>query len=233
MFMKKFCTLLMLSFAFVVKAQITITPNAQSSAYNFGDVQVSTYVDFTFNITTSSQTAINLSYVWGNAGISGVSSCGHITRYSVQYMSPSVSANAPGILTIRFYPRPYDTYIKIQGNCVKTSVNSGLGNIVGDLQVYTNSTYNQTVNLIGNSVLSTVGMEEEKEELFKVFPNPASGTVFFTELAQNVKVYDINGALAASFQATNFVDVSNLNSGMYFFEIQSEKGITHHVVNVQ
>ncbi|WP_298902945.1 T9SS type A sorting domain-containing protein [uncultured Psychroserpens sp.] len=71
--------------------------------------------------------------------------------------------------------------------------------------------------------------EEEKEVLdFQVFPNPTRDILNIKGLSNNtiedLKIRDVNGRLVQMSEAKEQLDVSQLNSGVYFLEIQTVIG---------
>ena len=59
----------------------------------------------------------------------------------------------------------------------------------------------------------------------KVFPNPTYGIVNIdADNVVSVEVMDINGRVAATFENTNKVDLSNLTAGTYMLRIQTANG---------
>lgn len=66
---------------------------------------------------------------------------------------------------------------------------------------------------------------------FRIYPNPAqdkiSVTLAHAQVLEGVKIFDINGRLVKSFQATemnNTFDIADLNAGVYMVEVSSEAG---------
>ena len=97
-------------------------------------------------------------------------------------------------------------------------------------QTYTataNGSYAVIVELNGCSVTSncvaitTVGLDDIKTELFRIYPNPAS-TVINVEMANasTVRMFDISGKLLKELNgSSNYtIDVTDLTPGMYMIE---------------
>ncbi len=76
-----------------------------------------------------------------------------------------------------------------------------------------------------------VSIEELTNELVTVFPNPTKGIITISQNTENVlaiEIVDITGKVvhSASYKnVSNTVDMSGLESGSYFLNIQSEAGI--------
>lgn len=61
-----------------------------------------------------------------------------------------------------------------------------------------------------------------------VFPNPATSKVNFSEVLENVAIYNAQGTQVFTAASTNNVDVSGFEAGMYF--VKSDKGATSFIV---
>jgi hypothetical protein len=74
------------------------------------------------------------------------------------------------------------------------------------------------------------GIGEIKEEEMSIYPNPASATIKI-EIKDNkgkVSIYNLLGEIINTSEITNYkteIDVSTLPKGLYFVEVESEKGI--------
>lgn len=98
-------------------------------------------------------------------------------------------------------------------------------------------------NIVFPATTLIIGVDNVVERTSqKVFPNPSYGVFFVSsdvlEVESMVRVYDISGRLifTGDFSATNGVikiDLNNPEKGMYFVEIQSEKGIVIEKVIVR
>lgn len=80
----------------------------------------------------------------------------------------------------------------------------------------------------------TVNVEESLTvEEIKIFPNPAkaNGEINVSSNgvnAENIKVFDVSGKLVFSlkaYQENTKIDISNLNSGVYFMEVETSEGL--------
>jgi trimeric autotransporter adhesin len=69
--------------------------------------------------------------------------------------------------------------------------------------------------------ITTVGLEDIKTELFRVYPNPAS-TMINVEMANasTIRLFDVSGKLLKELNGSSFytIDVTDLNRGMYMIE---------------
>lgn len=64
-----------------------------------------------------------------------------------------------------------------------------------------------------------VGLPENKQEEFVLYPNPTNGIVNIAGNYKTVAVFDINGRIILNATNSNQIDVSSFDSGMYFFRI--------------
>ena len=63
------------------------------------------------------------------------------------------------------------------------------------------------------------GAEENSYNQVSVFPNPVTnGILNFTETLESIQVFDIVGNLVATANNTNIVDLTGVNSGVYFVQ---------------
>ena len=86
---------------------------------------------------------------------------------------------------------------------------------------------NYSMNKIVKIEPSTVILGEEENILLignKIYPNPANNTLYFTQYAKSVKIFDINGKLILSENNNvNSIDVSILGKGIYMINIDGFK----------
>ena len=79
--------------------------------------------------------------------------------------------------------------------------------------------------LLKNKFILSITEEENHEQSFLVFPNPAHQTIDISMLnnsiIDDVYIYDQIGSLVSSGKK-NQIDISNLVSGIYFILIKSE-----------
>ena len=73
------------------------------------------------------------------------------------------------------------------------------------------------------SVQVTVSINENNEVAFVVYPNPAEDYVMIESVKEaEVRIYSINGQMVSAQtigEGTNTIDVSSLNAGMYFMQV--------------
>tara|TARA_B110001469_G_scaffold80368_1_gene76032 strand:+ start:521 stop:2020 length:1500 start_codon:yes stop_codon:yes gene_type:complete len=84
-----------------------------------------------------------------------------------------------------------------------------------------NQTWGTPLNL-------TVGMQEVSQNgAIKLYPNPASNQIQLgtEERLKSVLVSDVNGKLVEVNRVNNLIDVSNLSSGLYFIQVETENGM--------
>ncbi|MEI6489222.1 MAG: T9SS type A sorting domain-containing protein [Bacteroidota bacterium] len=80
---------------------------------------------------------------------------------------------------------------------------------------------------------SGIGIDEILEQNnVSVYPNPASNTITIESTkckVQSIKIYNVLGEQVNSLKLTGNskieIDVSNLTQGVYFVEVETEKGI--------
>jgi uncharacterized protein YxjI len=85
-----------------------------------------------------------------------------------------------------------------------------------------------TVGLGVDSVLNV--KENSTENQFFVYPNPASNEIYINgdhlDTIANAKIYDASGKLLMNekmpFKNKNYLNISQLNSGVYFLQIDSK-----------
>lgn len=226
--MKKIITLLFSALtSFGIAQTILITPTASGlEPFNFGDVVVGTTVDQNFTVTTTSLTPINLTYVWGNAGYSGSTSCNYVSRFSVESFPTQIDAANPGTITLRFYPQTFNTYSKVQGNCIKTGTSNGVGDVVGDLQISENDVYAATMDLRGTGALTTAINEVRNANASFVYPNPTNNVLnIVNSNAIHYEIVDTKGLQVAQGKLIGQnIDVSSLASGMYILKLMTIEG---------
>lgn len=86
--------------------------------------------------------------------------------------------------------------------------------------------YTTTSTLAFNTVSS---LESLKLENIGLYPNPASEQIFLENIPTSItqiRVYDVRGALVQQSAYTNMLDVKELKEGLYFLQLQSEKGFS-------
>ena len=84
-----------------------------------------------------------------------------------------------------------------------------------------NQTWGTPLNL-------TVGMQEVSQNgAIKLYPNPASNQIQLgtEERLKSVLVSDVNGKPVEVNRVNNLIDVSNLSSGLYFIQVETENGM--------
>jgi hypothetical protein len=65
--------------------------------------------------------------------------------------------------------------------------------------------------------------EEQTKEEFTLYPNPTNGIVNIKGDYKEVNIFNINGRLVVESITGNEIDISSLDTGMYFFKIQDYK----------
>ena len=62
-----------------------------------------------------------------------------------------------------------------------------------------------------------------------VFPNPTAGMVYFSE-AVDIEVYDLMGKKVASSDNKKYIDMSNLEDGMYNIIVEYKELLIHKLI---
>ncbi len=86
-----------------------------------------------------------------------------------------------------------------------------------------------TIALTGWDQMDTSELEELEAEndMFRVYPNPTSRYIYFTEM-MDVALYDTNGKLIRVERNTKSMDIIGLNPGTYY--VQNAAGLTKKLV---
>ncbi len=96
----------------------------------------------------------------------------------------------------------------------------------GDIDILSASAYDGTIAWYEHSPV--LGINANNLLDFTIYPNPTSGklTVQSNQTIKNIEVYTQLGQLILSAPNKNEIDISSLNSGIYFMKISDEKGNT-------
>jgi hypothetical protein len=87
---------------------------------------------------------------------------------------------------------------------------------------YANTTLNKVVKIEPTTVI--IGLDEYVLTNQKIYPNPVSNTLFLSESANHVQVFDVSGKLVLQQQnKVKQIDVSQLNKGIYFIDMDGVK----------
>ncbi len=81
---------------------------------------------------------------------------------------------------------------------------------------------------IGSNYCTVLNINEnssEKEE-FNIYPNPSNNIINIASSnnVEEVSIYDINSKKVLTSRTSAIIDVSKLNSGIYFIKVQTDKG---------
>jgi len=83
---------------------------------------------------------------------------------------------------------------------------------------YVNTTLNKVVKIEPTTVI--LGLDEYVLTNQKIYPNPVINTLFLSETANRVQVFDVSGKLVLQqLNKVKQVDVSQLNKGIYFIDM--------------
>ncbi len=73
-----------------------------------------------------------------------------------------------------------------------------------------------------------VGVDENQEVAFDIYPNPAQNTVHIegldTELCNEIVIYDMTGRIVKRYPYRNELNVSELQNGAYMIRIINNDG---------
>ncbi len=96
----------------------------------------------------------------------------------------------------------------------------------GDMDLFSASQYDGTIAWYEHSPI--LGVNTNNQLDFILYPNPTSGklTIKSNRKINNIEVYAQLGQLILSVPNKNEIDISFLNSGMYFIKFTDEKGNT-------
>jgi hypothetical protein len=87
-------------------------------------------------------------------------------------------------------------------------------------------TQNGCTNRSSCLVVNTIDTQtEDTISSFKLYPNPTDGTVTVTITVQKISIFNYYGRKMLETSNSNF-DISSLTSGVYFMEIETDKGRT-------
>jgi hypothetical protein len=78
-----------------------------------------------------------------------------------------------------------------------------------------------------NVVVSEVGIHNDLEQEFTVFPNPASSmlTINGVQGIQKIQIIAITGNIVLNVMNTNVIDLSSLSQGLYFIKVQTQDNL--------
>jgi aspartate carbamoyltransferase regulatory subunit len=118
-----------------------------------------------------------------------------------------------------------------------TSFNGPIGNTLrylttNDTPPYTLISNNPTVNTVTNFTINTNYClalnikESDKNSVLEIYPNPANNSLNINSNYGIIKstVYDVTVGIVLSSDDQTSIDVSKLNSGLYFIKIKTEQG---------
>lgn len=112
------------------------------------------------------------------------------------------------------------------------SLNGSIDNLI----IYDRGLSNAEVLQIYNGSHSLSIAENDETNKFSLYPNPTQDIIYVDGLSKednlsNVKVYSISGKLCQSISVSrNGIDISQLEAGTYFIQIEHTSGIDTHTV---
>ena len=69
------------------------------------------------------------------------------------------------------------------------------------------------------------GVEDATLSNLNIYPNPTTGTLNLSGIAQRVEVYSQIGSLMAVYENVNQINISNLSEGIYFLRVTMPEGV--------
>lgn len=80
-----------------------------------------------------------------------------------------------------------------------------------------------------------IGIEDENLLHLTIYPNPANNIIYLkgVDNMASVKAYSTSGALVKAFIHANYLDVTDLNNGIYIFAIEYENKTVHKKVVIR
>jgi hypothetical protein len=81
----------------------------------------------------------------------------------------------------------------------------------------------------------SIGMEEQEESRLTIYPNPASNIILMKGVLaiDAVKIYNNAGSCIRTWVNPSYLDVSDLNNGIYIFAFEYENRTVHKKVVIQ
>jgi hypothetical protein len=117
------------------------------------------------------------------------------------------------------------------------TIDAGWGGTAANITVYTDAAnmaaYEAAAIWSGMEIkdITTLSTNKVEQELaWSIYPNPTSGIVSIQNkklISADVTVYDLNGRTVLTKSINNAetqVDISNLTSGLYIFNVESQNG---------
>jgi hypothetical protein len=99
---------------------------------------------------------------------------------------------------------------------------TSIGNVFSTLNI---KNFSVTVVEVANNSL---GINKNEKEKITIYPNPVKDILSFqtNSQIQKVSIFNSLGSIVFSTKElnSNFVNISNLESGVYFVEVQADKG---------
>lgn len=98
--------------------------------------------------------------------------------------------------------------------------------------IYIPDANNERIRKVTVSITTEISEAQNDSELITMFPNPTNNSFVIKANSiekQNLQIVDINGRLVFSQNLISVatIDVSNLNEGVYFVSLKSNKGIAN------
>ncbi len=76
---------------------------------------------------------------------------------------------------------------------------------------------------IKNESLTSIKMQDNKSSHLTIFPNPSDNSINFTEVLENIKVYNVYGQLVLSqIEATKSISTKDFSNGIYFIHADNK-----------
>ncbi|MDB4126785.1 T9SS type A sorting domain-containing protein, partial [Flavobacteriales bacterium] len=82
------------------------------------------------------------------------------------------------------------------------------------------------------SVCNITSIQDNNTSEFNIYPNPAKDFLIIDGIYNSVNIYDVFGKLVLTSKSQKTIDVSTLNNGVYFVNINSKNTITFKKITV-
>lgn len=136
-----------------------------------------------------------------------------------------------------FYPNSY-AYWSNYNMILPTNIQGDLfydcnGNIIKDTSDSEN--YAQNWSITSYVSAPAIGIETEYIYPLTIYPNPAGNIIYIkgVDIIAKASVYNSTGACIKVYIEPNYIDVSDLNNGIYIFTFQYENQTVHKKVVIQ
>jgi hypothetical protein len=232
---------LLLSFILVTSAAFTAFSQCTVS-WPTGTNVVNTPTGFLWGQSFQATCSGNINYVQYISNATGTSGGGTLNIYSGNTVTTTpIYTQAFSAIVITTVGNPIRIMVTgvvpvVSGNTYTFEFHCDNVNILGDFSAgYTNGQAFQDGVAIPAAditfdvdIISGSGINELSSTKMSIFPNPVVNvlTLETVDQIESVMIYDINGSLVKTINDNkSTVEVSELNEGMYFLTVMTNKGI--------